>query len=86
MDDLRDAGEARIAVELGADRIFVAEQEEAEIVAPLEGQAAPAIITAGPESPPMASIAIRGALPTFKPSGCEAGLSYASVFRISRPL
>ena len=32
-----------------------------------KASAAPAIITAGPESPPIASIAIRGALPTVQP-------------------
>ena len=51
--------------ELGADRVLVAEQQEVEVVAALpRRRAAPATITAGPESPPIASIAIRGPLPT----------------------
>ena len=76
-----------MARQLGADRGFVAEQEEAEVVAALEGQGGAGdhhrragIATHRVDCDPRGA-AHRRRLPLLEPEP-----SYASVFRISRPL
>ena len=76
MDDLADAGEVGMLGELGADRGLVAEQEEAaDRRGGARRSAAPATMTAGPASPPIASMAIRGPLLTMPVPRREAGPS-----------
>jgi hypothetical protein len=77
MDDLADRPAGPMAASSAPIAGLVAEQEEGEVVAPLVGELGAGEHHRGPTSPPIASIAIRGPLPTVA-SPFVCGPSYAS--------
>ena len=87
MDDLADRGERRMAGELGADARLVAEQQEGEVVAALEGAGR----RRRPSPPgryrhPSRRLRSAARCPPMPSPVCGPGLSYASVAEDFTPL